>query len=123
VILGVGVDLSPIDRMQAAIGRHEGRLEARLFTDGERAYCRARALPAQHYAARFAAKEAAVKACAALRGQEWHAVEVVSGADGAPRLLLHGEAARAAAQAGVRQLHLSLSHAGGAAIAFVVAEG
>ena len=123
MILGVGVDLTPIARMGAAIARHDGRLEEKLFTEAERAYCRRHAAPAQHFAARFAAKEAVVKAVAALRGVPWHAVEVVSDAAGAPRIVLHGVASAAAEAAGVRRLHLSLSHAADSALAFVVAEG
>src|SRR5262245_56591863 len=122
MILGVGIDLTPIDRMQAALARHAGRLEAKLFTDGERRFCAARAQPSQHFAARFAAKEAAVKAVAALRGQPWHSVEVKSDDAGAPRIELHEPALSAARGAGVRRLHLSLSHAAGQAVAVVVAE-
>jgi holo-[acyl-carrier protein] synthase len=123
MIVGIGVDLTPISRMAAAIERHEGRFEAKLFTPGERADCTAGQQPAQHYAARFAAKEAACKACPALRGQQWHDVEVVREADGKPRLRLHGAAADAAAGAGVVRLHLSMTHAADAAVAMVVAEG
>ncbi len=122
MIIGVGVDLTPISRMAEAMARHPERLEARLFTDAERAYCRARAHAAQHFAARFAAKEATLKALGVPPGLSWHELEVVSDA-GAPRLVLRGEAARAQERAGVKRLHLSLSHAGDAAIAFVVAEG
>jgi holo-[acyl-carrier protein] synthase len=122
MIVGVGVDLTPIDRMARAMERHPGRLEARLFTDGERAYCRARARAADHFAARFAAKEAVLKALRVPAGLRWHELEVVSSGDGAPGLALHGAAARAAAAAGVTRLHLSLTHAGGQAMAFVVAE-
>jgi len=109
--------------MADAIQRHEGRFEAKIFTGGEIADCRAGALPAQHYAARFAAKEAACKACPSLRGQRWHDVEVVREPDGKPRLRLHGAAADAAARSGVAKMHLSLSHAADSAIAMVVAEG
>jgi holo-[acyl-carrier protein] synthase len=123
MIVGVGVDLTPISRMVDAMARHPERLEARLFTDAERAYCRARAHAAQHFAARFAAKEATLKALGVPAGLSWHEMEVVSHDDGAPRLALTGAAARACERAGVRRLHLSLSHAGDVAIAFVVAEG
>lgn len=122
MIVGVGIDLTPISRMAAAISRHEGRFEARVFTDGERADCRVAQEPAQHFAARFAAKEAAVKACPVLRGQSWHDVEVVREADGRPRMRLHGKAADAVAALGVRQLHVSLTHAADAAVAVVIAE-
>ncbi|HEY7954602.1 MAG TPA: holo-ACP synthase [Polyangia bacterium] len=123
MIVGVGIDLAPIGRMAEAMARHEGRLEARLFTDGERAFCRARAEPMQHFAARFAAKEATLKALRVPAGLSWHELEVMTDDHGAPRLELHGVAARAAESAGVRKLHLSLTHAGDQAIAFVVAEG
>jgi holo-[acyl-carrier protein] synthase len=122
MILGVGVDLTPIERLARAMSNHPGRLEARLFTDGERAYCRAKADPMQHFAARFAAKEAILKALGVPDGLRWHELEVVSDG-GAPRISLTGKAAQAAQAAGVRRLHLSLTHAGGQAMAFVVAEG
>jgi len=123
VILGVGIDLATISRMGEAIARHQGRFEARIFTDGERADCNVGATAAQHYAARFAAKEAACKACPVLRGQRWHDVEVVREPDGRPRLRLHGAAAEAAAGVGVVRMHLSLTHDGDSAVAVVVAEG
>ena len=122
MIIGVGIDLTPISRMADALARHAGRFEAKLFTDGECADCRGLAHPAQHFAARFAAKEAAVKACPPLRGQRWHDVEVIREADGRPRLRLHGAAAAAAAAAGVARLHVSLTHAADSAVAVVVAE-
>ena len=122
MIVGVGVDLTPVGRMAEAMARHPGRLEARLFTDDERAYCEARAQPAQHFAARFAAKEATLKALGVPEGLSWHEMEVRNDAGGAPRLVLSGQAARAATEKGIRHLHLSLSHAGGQAIAMVVAE-
>jgi holo-[acyl-carrier protein] synthase len=123
VILGVGIDLTPISRMQAALRRHDGRFEAKIFTPTERAYCLKQASAAQHYAARFAAKEAVVKAVPVLRGQAWHEVEVVNGPDGAPKIILHGAAELAARRSGVVRLHLSLTHAADHAAAVVVAEG
>ena len=103
--------------------RHQGRLEARLFTDGERAYCRARAEPMQHFAARFAAKEATLKALRVPAGLSWHELEVVTDDHGAPRLELHGRRRPRRRIGRGRTLHLSLTHAGDQAIAFVVAEG
>jgi len=122
MIVGVGVDLTPVERMASAMARHPGRLEARLFTDDERAYCVARAEPAQHFAARFAAKEATLKALGVPEGLSWHEMEVRNDQGGAPRLVLTGEAERAATAKRISRLHLSLSHAGGQAIAMVVAE-
>jgi holo-[acyl-carrier protein] synthase len=122
MIRGVGVDLCPVSRVMRIMARHPGRFEERVFTRAERAYCESRGAPAQHFAARFAAKEAALKALGAPAGIGWHDLEVVA-TDGAPRLELHGPAAASAAGQGVRRAHLSLSHAGDAAIAFVVLEG
>jgi holo-[acyl-carrier protein] synthase len=123
MIVGVGVDLTPVSRIARALERYPGRLEARLFTDGERAYCRSKARAEQHFAARFAAKEALLKALSVPVGLSWHELEVVSDGNGAPRLVLHGRAAATAARVGARRLHLSLTHADDAAVAFVVAEG
>jgi holo-[acyl-carrier protein] synthase len=123
MIVGVGVDLTPVSRIERAMAAHPERLEARLFTDGERAYCRARAHAGQHFAARFAAKEALLKALGVPEGLRWHELEVVANGDGAPAFRLSGNAAAAAARAGVRRLHLSLTHADDSAVAFVVAEG
>jgi holo-[acyl-carrier protein] synthase len=123
MILGVGVDLTPIERLATAMARHPERLEARLFTPRERAYCRGRANAMQHFAARFAAKEAVLKALQVPPGLSWHELEVVNDPQGAPRFELTGEAARAAQAKGVARLHLTITHAGEQAIAFVVAEG
>jgi holo-[acyl-carrier protein] synthase len=123
VILGVGVDLTPISRLQRAFDKNPERLEARLFTDGERAYCRGRANAGQHFAARFAAKEALLKALKVPEGLRWHELEVVNDTDGAPTFRLSGNAAAAAASQGVKKLHLSITHADDSAMAFVVAEG
>ena len=114
----VGVDLLEIERLERALERRP-RLAARLFTDGELAYAAARARPAQHLAARFCAKEAVAKA---LRLDVWsfRDVEVVSGADGDPSVVLRGAAADRAAALGV-QVEISLTHtrqqAGAVAIA------
>jgi len=123
MIVGVGVDVEGIERMAQALAKHEGRLEQRLFTDRERAYCRGKALSAQHFAARFAAKEALLKALRVPEGLKWHELEVLTDEDGAPRFELSGAARTAATQLGVKKLHLSLSHAQDQAVAFVVAEG
>ena len=122
MILGVGVDLTPVSRMEKAMAAHPERLEARLFTDGERAYCRAKASAAQHFAARFAAKEALLKALHVPEGLRWHELEVVNDGEGAPTFRLSGNAAAAAQKLGVNKVHLSITHADDSAMAFVVAE-
>ncbi len=123
MILGIGVDLTPVDRMARAMAAHDGRLEVKLFTEAERAYCKRRAAPAEPFAARFATKEATLKALGVPSGLSWHEMEVISSESGAPKLILHGRAQEAAQRLGVRNLHLSISHAGGQAIAMVVLEG
>ena len=121
MILGIGMDLCPLDRMARALQNE--RFAERVFTEGERCYCRQRGEPTQHFAVRFAAKEATLKALGVPSGLRWHELEVVSGGSGAPRLVLHGTAAAAATAQGVTRLHLSLSHTGDTAAAVVVAEG
>lgn len=122
MIIGVGTDLVSVPRLRRAVGRRD-RLLTRLFTEAEVVECRRRADPAPHLAARFAAKEACLKA---LRigwggGIRWREVEVAGGGAEVPRLLLAGAAAARAAALGVRQTHLSLAHEGEYAMAFVVA--
>ena len=123
MIVGIGIDLCSIARMRRALERHEGRFVARLFTDAERAYCRSRGQPVQHFAARFAAKEALLKALGVPPGLSWHELEVRSQEGGAPALVLTGEAAAAAERLGAVRLHLSLTHTDEPAAAVVVAEG
>ena len=103
------------------------RFAERVFTETERAYCEARGamVRAQHYAARFAAKEAALKA---LRtgwsdGLKWQEVEVIRSATGAPVLRFHGRALALFEQSGAHTAHLSLSHTVEHAIAQVILEG
>jgi len=126
LICGVGLDLTDIDRIARLLARHPERARARLFTAGERDYCDRRGAPARHFAARFAAKEAAYKA---LSGSEearhihWQEIEVAnSPLDGRPTLLLHGQAARRAAELGVAAIHVTLTHSDHVAAAVVVLE-
>ena len=122
MILGLGVDLVPISRMREALERHGARLEEKVFTEAERTYARGCARPEEPYAARFAAKEAVLKALSVPDGLRWHELEVRQRGS-APELALHGEAARAAQERGVRRTHLSMTHAGDSAVAVVVLEG
>lgn len=126
MIRGLGIDLADIDRIRALLTRHPERARRRLFTEGERAYCDRRADPARHFAARFAAKEAAYKALAGsedARHIHWHDVEVVnSPLDGRPMLLLHGRAARRAAELELVAVHITLTHSELVAAAVVVIE-
>jgi holo-[acyl-carrier protein] synthase len=115
-IVGVGVDVVQVERLQRALARTPS-LAARLFTAGEREVGRAESL-----AARFAAKEAVAKALGAPGGLRWVDAEVVRDESGRPRLVLHGGVADEAAAQGISTWHLSLSHDGGVATAVVVAE-
>lgn len=117
-VLGVGLDLLRIDRLERALERRPALAE-RLFTSGERSYAAAQARPAQHLAARFCAKEAVTKALKldVLRPLE---IEVLSAPGGAPALQLHGAAAACAAAAGVT-VDVSLTHDGDLAGAVAVA--
>ncbi len=126
MIRGIGMDLADIDRIARLLGRHPERARRRLFTEGERAYCDRRAQPARHFAARFAAKEAAYKALAGseeARHIHWLEIEVAnSPLDGRPTLLLHGTAAKRAAELGVVTVHITLTHSDEVAAAVVVLE-
>lgn len=117
-----GVDLVHVPRLRDVMAAN-AEFEARVFTEGERAYCRARSDPFPHFAARFAAKEAVLKALhrgLSTAGPDGRLleIEVVRG-HGAPRLATSGLAARAMARAGARAPALSLSHAGDYAMASV----
>ena len=107
-LVGIGIDL--VDT--ARFSRPGERLLARLFTPAERGFASGRPHPAQHYAARFAAKEAVLKALGTgwSGGIAWTDVEVVAGADGAPSIRLAGTAAKVARKLGVRRWAVSLTH-------------
>ncbi|WP_131748445.1 holo-ACP synthase [Frankia sp. Cppng1_Ct_nod] len=115
-VVGVGVDVVDVERF-AAILRRTPSLADRLFTAGERAV-----EGPERLAVRFAAKEALAKALGAPPGMSWHDAEVVSDSDGRPRIRISGTVAAVAEAVGIRTWHLSLTHDGGVAIAFVVAE-
>lgn len=119
----VGLDVVDIRRIRESMERFGGRFLARLFSDREIAYARqADGQCAERLAARFAAKEAAIKAFAlAEAGVAWRDIEVQKLDDGACRLALHGKAAACAAALGVNQIALSLSHDGDYAGAVVTA--
>jgi holo-[acyl-carrier protein] synthase len=119
-VLGVGIDLIEIDRIAAALARRP-RFAERCFTDAEAAYCASRAYPPQHFAARFAAKEAVGKALG-IGMTRWRDVEVVRGR-GAPTAVLYGRHLRRASDLGVTEVVLSLTHSRGMAAAVCVLEG
>jgi holo-[acyl-carrier protein] synthase len=124
-ILGIGVDIVEIARMDAAIQRQGQSLLNRCFLPGEQEYCNQQHLPARAYAARFAAKEAVAKALGTGIGAqlEWRDVEVRRKASGEPFVVLQGIGAETAKRLGVTELFLSLSHSEHYAVANVVASG
>ncbi len=119
--MGVGADLVHVPRLAAALARHAG-FSARVFTGDEIAYCERHVDPVPRYAARFAAKEAVLKALGTGlgRGMRWQDVEIVSGPDRQPRVRLHGAVAARARALGVGEVQVSLSHDGEYALAFAV---
>ena len=125
MIAGIGVDLVHVPRIRQAIERWQERFLERVFTAEEIAYARRRRDPAEHLAARFAAKEAALKALGTglSMGVRWREVEVRRARGEPPRLALSGRTAALGAARGVRVLHVSLTHDGEYALAQVLAEG
>jgi holo-[acyl-carrier protein] synthase len=124
VIVGLGIDIVEVARLAAALGRHGDRFVDRVFTDREKAACGARGDRILALAARFAAKEACLKALGTgwAEGLGFRDVEVVREGNHPPRLVLHGEAARRAGALGVMRSHVSLTHQPGTAAAVVILE-
>jgi holo-[acyl-carrier protein] synthase len=126
VIGGIGVDACEIARMRRSLAGATGaRFRARVFTDAEQAYCEGRGRGRlESYAARFAAKEATMKALGTGWGQGvgFRDVEIVRDGDAAPRVVLHGGAARVARDQGFSRWHVALTHTRTIAIAWVLAE-
>lgn len=125
MILGTGVDLAEVPRIRAAIERHGDRFIERIYTPPEIAYVERKANRFERYAARFAAKEAGMKAIGTgwKRGVSWRDFEVVNLPSGRPTLRLHGVASEIAQQLGVRQISLSLTHTAELGMAHVILEG
>lgn len=118
-VRGIGVDLVRISRLRDVIARWEDRFLARVFTPAEIAYCRARRDPVQHFAARFAAKEAGLKALGTglSLGVKWRELEVCRDRGGPPRLELSGRSREIGLQRGGRHMLLALTHDGDYALA------
>jgi len=126
VIVGTGIDLCEVDRIRKAVDSgHGARLVERVFTVREIAYARKKSSPYERFAARFAAKEAGMKALGTgwRDGVTWHDLEVANLASGKPTLLLHGRAAEIADRLGVKSIALSITHTADQAMAMVILEG
>ena len=124
MIVGLGIDIAEIDRIEASIERHGRRFLERIFTPGEIAYCERHRHKAERYAARFAAKEAAMKALGTGWGQgvRWLDIEVMRQPEGKPLLKLHGRAQEIALQLGAKHVSLTITHSGNTALAQVIFE-
>jgi len=125
MILGIGVDIVEVGRVHAAVERHGERFLRRIFTEQEVSYCRSGARPEESFAARFAAKEAVLKALRVgwQKGASFGEVEVWTDELGAPGVRLSGRTLELSRAQGVERLHLSVSHDRNYAVAQVVAEG
>jgi len=123
-IVALGIDLAEIARFEKALERRGERMLARLFTDGERAYCDRRRESVTHYAGRFAVKEAVMKVLGTgwTRGVRWRDIEVVREPGSAPVLVLHGVSKRIAREKGIARIHITITHDAGIAAAVAVAE-
>lgn len=123
MIVGIGLDLAEVARIEQALERFGERFINRCFTPGEQAICLSRPRPASALAMRFAAKEAFSKAAGlGMRGLGWREIEVVHDPRGKPSLALHGRALAWIQANGVRASHVSLTDEGGFAAAVVVLE-
>jgi holo-[acyl-carrier protein] synthase len=124
VIVGLGLDIAEIDRIEAAITRHGAPLIERLFTPGEVSYCESHKNRYERYAARFAVKEATMKALGTgwRHGVRWRDIEVTRERGGKPGLHLEGVARAFAERLGVKQMSVSITHSGNLAVAQVIFE-
>jgi holo-[acyl-carrier protein] synthase len=119
-IVGLGVDICEIARMERALARHP-TMRARVFTPEEIAYCDAKARPAESYAGRFAAREAVIKALGGYRGKRWRDISVTRHPSGAPIIALAGRARDRAEALGLSKILITFTHEKTSAVAFAVA--
>jgi holo-[acyl-carrier protein] synthase len=124
MIVGTGIDIAEVPRIQQSIERFGDRFLRRIYTEREIRYCDSKLNRNERYAARFAAKEAAMKALGTgwSHGVRWLDCEVVRLPGGRPSIAFHGEAGEVAARLGVKHAALSLSHTAEQAIAQVILE-
>jgi len=119
-IVGLGVDICEIARMERALARHP-TMRARVFTVEEIAYCDSKARPAESFAGRFAAREATIKALGGYRGKRWQDISVSRHPSGAPMIALAGEAKRRADRLGITRILITFTHEKTNAVAFAIA--
>ncbi len=123
-IIGTGIDIVECLRIAQMIERHGELFITRVYTDAEIEYCTARKAATQHYSGRWAAKEAVLKALGTgwRRGISWRDIEIRNDRKGAPTVNLRAGARDVMEKAGIRRLHISISHCRSFAVAHVVAE-
>ncbi len=124
MIVGTGIDIAEVPRVAQALERFGERFLQRVFTPGEIRYCDSKANRVERYAARFAAKEAAMKALGTgwNHGVRWRDCEVVRAPGGRPTIVFHGKAGEFAEKLGVKNASLSLTHTSEQAFAQVILE-
>jgi holo-[acyl-carrier protein] synthase len=124
MIAGVGVDIVDIARIQAMLDRYGERFLRRVYTEAEASYALSGANTAERLAGRFAVKEAVMKALGTGKSQGilWRDVETIRGRFGKPQVRLHGHAVKWAKWRSGDQVHVSITHDGGKAVAFVILE-
>jgi len=124
MIVGTGIDIAEVPRIAEAIARFGGRFLQRVFTEEERRYCDSKANRIERYAARFAAKEASMKALGTgwNHGVRWRDIEVHRQPGKRPTIRFHGKAAEFAGRLGASNVALSISHTPEQAIASVILE-
>ena len=123
MILGVGIALCEMNRIRGLLEKDSDRFVRRIYRQGEAAYCRGKRHPEMHFAARFAAKEAFLKALGRGWRLGWTQLEVVRSESGKPKLVLSGRAAEEADRRRVTRIHLTLTHTADTAAAVVILEG
>lgn len=124
MIAGIGIDIVDIARVEALLSRYGDRFTQRVFTDAETAYARRSVKPGERLAGRFAVKEAVLKAFGTGKSQGilWRDVETVRGAMGRPEVILYGNALNYLNKLNGDVIHVTITHDGGKAMAFVIIE-
>ena len=124
MIVGTGIDIAEVERIEQTIARFGGRFKERIFTADEIRYCESKANKAERYAARFAAKEAGMKAIGTgwSHGVRWQDIEVRRLPGGRPTVVFHGRAGEIFAKLGGVRAHLSITHTKESAMAYVIIE-
>ena len=124
MIVGTGIDIAEVERIEQTIARFGGRFKERVFTADEIRYCESKTNKAERYAARFAAKEAGMKAIGTgwSRGGRWQDIEVRRLPGGRPTVVFHGKAGEIFAKLGGVRAHLSITHTKESAMAYVIIE-